>query len=152
MRRNLLVCFLSLVPVWTFGQAARADYERAAKLREKYQGLAINVPEKANAIENTNRFWYRKSVKGGNEFVVIDAETLAKRPAFDHTKLASSLSAVTGQTFTAVTLPFSTFSFIEKETAIEFVMSGSTWRCDVSEYSCARRAAPQRGRGAGGAR
>src|SRR6516164_6436201 len=111
MRRKLLVCILSLVPVWAFGQVSQTDYERAAKLREKYQGLAINVPEKANNIENTSRFWYRKSVKGGNEFVVVDAETLAKRPAFDHAKLASSLSAGSGQTFTALTLPFSTFTF-----------------------------------------
>src|SRR6516162_1035949 len=128
MRRNLLVCFLSLVPVWTFGQAARADYERAAKLREKYQGLAVNVPEKANAIENTNRFWYRKSVKGGNQFVVVDAQTLEKKPAFDHERLAAAISsAAGGQTYTALTLPFSTFRFAANESAITFNAAGAGW-------------------------
>src|SRR6516225_6616156 len=96
MRRKLLVCILSLVPVWAFGQVSQTDYERAAKLREKYQGLAINVPEKANAIENTSRFWYRKSVKGGNEFVVVDAQTLEKKPAFDHERLAAAISPAAG--------------------------------------------------------
>jgi hypothetical protein len=148
MRQKLLVCILSLVPVWAFGQVTQADYERAAKLREKYQGLAINVPEKPNAIENTNRFWYRKSVKGGNEFIVVDAETLEKRPAFDQVKLASALSASAGETFAALKLPFSTFTFVEKEAAIEFTANGSTWRCELSVYSCARRASRQRGQGA----
>jgi len=135
---NLLLSIFSLFPALVFGQITRADYERAAGLRERFQGLAINVPERANAIENTSRFWYRKSIKGGNEFVLVDAEMLMKRPAFDHTKLAAALSAATSQTITALTLPFSTFTFVENETAIEFVMSGSTWKCELSGYSCVK--------------
>jgi len=147
---NLLLSIFSLFPALVFGQITRADYERAAGLRERFQGLAINVPERANAIENTSRFWYRKSIKGGNEFVLVDAEMLMKRPAFDHTKLAAALSAATSQTITALTLPFSTFTFVENETAIEFVMSGSTWKCELSGYSCVkgppRRQGGERGR------
>src|SRR5215813_2329391 len=139
---NLLLSIFSLFPALVFGQITRADYERAAGLRERFQGLEINVPERANGIENTSRFWYRKSIKGGNEFVLVDAEMLMKRPAFDHTKLAAALSAATSQTITALTLPFSTFTFVENETAIEFLMSGSTWKCELSGYSCLR--SPQR--------
>src|SRR5262245_49570292 len=135
---NLLLCIFSLFPALVFGQITQADYERAAGLREKFQGLAINVPERANAIENTSRFWYRKSVKGGSEFVLVDAEMLTKKPAFDHTKLADALSAATSQTVTALKLPFSTFTFVENETAIEFVMSGSTWKCELSGYTCVK--------------
>src|SRR5262249_18310135 len=142
---NLLLCIFSLFPGLVFGQITRADYERAAGLRERFQGLAINVPERANAIENTSRFWYRKSIKGGNEFVLVDAETLIKKPAFDHTKLATALSAATSQTMTAPTLPFSTFSFVENEMAIEFVISGSTWKCELSGYSCVKGVARRQG-------
>ncbi len=137
-------------PAIAGAQITQADYERAAKLRERFQGLAVDVPEKANAIENTSRFWYRKSVKGGNEFVLVDAEALTKKPAFDHARLATALSASSGQTYTAVTLPFSTFTFLQNQTAIEFSLSGSTWRCDLSAYACTKGAAPrqagQRGR------
>ena len=62
-------------------------------LRNKFQALAVNIPDRVNWIESTSRFWYRKSVKGGNEFVLVDAETLAKKPAFDHERLAAALSA-----------------------------------------------------------
>src|SRR5256885_1354186 len=108
MRPRTLVCsaiLLSvLLPAICLAQVTAADYERAAKLRDKFQGLAVNVPEPANAIEKSTRFWYRKSVKGGNEFVVVDAGTLVKRPAFDHERLAVSLFAAAGEKYTALTL------------------------------------------------
>ena len=95
--KTILTLSLFLLPVFIFAQGTQADYERANKLRDKFQGLAVNVPERATWVGNTNRFWYRKSVKGGNEFVLVDAETLTKKPAFDHAKLAASLSAAAGE-------------------------------------------------------
>src|SRR5262245_49434528 len=106
IRSVVLLCGLLFTASLVHGQGTLADYERAAGMRGKMQGLAVNVPANVTAIENTSRFWYRKSVKGGNEFVVVDAETLAKKPAFDHQRLADSLSTAIGQKFTAVTLPF----------------------------------------------
>src|SRR5215468_4572669 len=103
--RMVLLWSLSLLAPIAYAQGTMADYERASSLRDKFQGLAVNISERANWIDNTSRFWYRKSVKGGNEFVLVDADTLAKRPAFDHEKLAASLSAAAEGRYTAVTLP-----------------------------------------------
>src|SRR5262245_60364319 len=145
---NLLVCVLLLISAWASGQVTQTDYERAAKLRERFQGLAVNVPERAYAIADTSRFWYRKSVNGGNEFVVVDAETMTKKPAFDHAALAASLSSAAGRTYTALTLPFSTFTFVQKETAIEFTAAGTSWKCElVSGYPCEKLANPRQGGG-----
>src|SRR5215470_11824390 len=142
MRRYSLLTAIALclsVPVLSFGQITAADYERAAKLRQNFQDLAINVPDSANAIPNTSRFWYRKSVKGGNEFVVVDAATLGKRPAFNHERLAASLSAAAGgEKYTAQTLPFNTFRFADGESAITFAAAGSNWRCDLADYVCTK--------------
>ncbi len=135
---------LLLLPAVIFAQGTLADYERAGSLRNKFQGLAVNLPERANWIEKTSRFWYRKSVKGGNEFILVDAETLAKRPAFDHEKLAASLSTAAEGKFTAVTLPFATITFVDNERAIEFAAAGSMWKCDLADYACKKgRPAPQ---------
>jgi dipeptidyl aminopeptidase/acylaminoacyl peptidase len=87
-------------------------------------------------IDKTSRFWYRKAVKGGKEFVLVDAETLVKKPAFDHARLADSLSAAAGGKYESLTLPFSTFTFVDDERAIEFVVSDARWKCDLSDYSC----------------
>src|SRR5215467_9013034 len=146
MRRYSLLTAIALcllVPVLYFGQITGAEYERAAKLRQKFQDLAINVPEPANAIPNTSRFWYRKSVKGGNEFIVVDAETLVKGPAFDHERLAAAISADSAK-YTALTLPFNSFKFVDNEQAIEFVVSGTEWHCDLLSYACRKTATPPR--------
>src|SRR5262249_33962539 len=117
-------------------QITSDDYDRANRLRTRFQGLAVNIPETPNAIPNTSRFWYRKSVQGGNEFVVVDAGTLVKRSAFDHEKLATALSTAVNGKYTAKTLPFSTFRFVDSERSIEFSVNNATWRCDLQAYAC----------------
>src|SRR5215475_11005730 len=133
-----VICGLLILPSIVAAQGTLADYERAAGMRGKMQGMALNVPSNVTAIENTSRFWYRKSVKGGSEFVVADAQTLAKRPAFDHQRLATVLSTALGQTFTAVTLPFQTITFLDNESAIEFPAAGAMWKCTLSNYLCVK--------------
>ncbi len=143
-----LVSMLILFPVAIKAQGTLADYERAQSLRNKFQALAINLPERTNWIEKTDRFWYRKYVKGGNEFVLVDAEKLTKDPAFDHAKLAAALSAASGEKYEALALPFTSITFVENEHAIEFIAGDSNWRCDLVNYACRKvTALERRGRG-----
>ncbi|MGB9906007.1 MAG: DPP IV N-terminal domain-containing protein [Candidatus Saccharicenans sp.] len=129
-----LILLLIIFLVQVAGQGKLEDYERALGLREKFESLALNVPERAVWIEKTPRFWYRKTVKGGQEFVLVDAEKASKNPAFDHERLAAALSRETGEKFTAVTLPFRSISFVENEKFIEFEHRNSVWRFDLASY------------------
>jgi len=139
-----LLCTLLLVPAITPAQGTVTDYQRAQWLRIRFQALAVNLPDRATWIEKTTRFWYRKSVKGGNEFVLVDAETLARKSAFDHERLAASLSAASSAKLTALTLPFTSITFVDDERGIQFVAAGSTWKCDLADYSCKKTGpAPQ---------
>src|SRR5437870_1101871 len=135
-RKTALMLSLLLLPFTVSAQVTQADYERAASLRTRFQGLAVNIVDRPTWIGKTNHFWYRKSVKGGNEFVLVDAQTLTKKPAFDHEKLAISLSTATGKKYTAVTLPFMALTFVDNEQAIEFIAEAARWRCDLSDYRC----------------
>lgn len=130
-----LIALCLLLTTLGYAQGTLADYERANSLREKYVGLTANLPERANWIGQTSRFWYRKSVAGGHEFVVFDAETLAKKPAFDHERLAASLSAAVGEKYTALKLPFQQISFADGEKAIEFTVGENRWRCELADYA-----------------
>jgi len=129
-------------------QGTLADYQRALGLREKYEALAPNLPGPVSWIEKTPRFWFRNSVKDGNEFVVYDAETLARRPAFDHAKIAAALSTATGQEVKPFRLPFNGITFVDSEQAIEFNIAGDRWRCEVASSAC--RKLPPRGARRGG--
>src|SRR5262245_51793589 len=114
----------------------RADYERAQGLREKYISLAVDVPDGVDWVGNSHRFYYRKSVKGGTQFVLVDAATQQKQPAFDHARLAATLSKNTGRAHTATTLPFSTFTFSGDEKSIDVTVDQERWRCSLAEYTC----------------
>src|ERR1039458_6187725 len=67
-------------------QGTLADYQRGQVLAEKSQGLVVDVPGAANWIGATDHFWYTRSVKGGTEFVLVDAGGATKKAAFDHEK------------------------------------------------------------------
>jgi hypothetical protein len=51
-------CALLLTILSVSAQVTSEDYDRAARLRTRFQDLTVNVPESANAIPNTSRFWY----------------------------------------------------------------------------------------------
>src|SRR5215471_20413033 len=133
-----LTLLLTFLPLVVQAQVTQGDYERAAALRRKYDGLALNIVDRYNWIGKTNHLWYRRSVKGGNEFVLVDAETLTKKPAFDHEKLAAALSTG-GRKYTALTLPLTALTFLDNEQTIDFVADASRWRCSLSDYSCQNR-------------
>ncbi|MBK6795709.1 MAG: DPP IV N-terminal domain-containing protein [Acidobacteria bacterium] len=153
VRQIHVIVWLVLLSGLVFSQGTSADYERAFGLRNKYQDLAVNLTERVNWVNKTSRFWYRRTVKGGAEFMLFDAETTGKKPAFDHERLAAGLSAATGEKLTALKLPFQTFNFVDEEKALEFVTAETRWKCDLAEYKCTKLGAlPQRGDGLAGPR
>jgi dipeptidyl aminopeptidase/acylaminoacyl peptidase len=142
--------FLAFAPVLAYAQGADADYQRSKALADRYRDLAANIPGPANWIGTTTRFWYRKTVRGGAEFVVVDASTLVKGPAFDHEKLAASLSKAAGKQFQPTRLPFEEINFIDNETVVTFIAEGFAWRCTLDYYECRKTGAAPTGFGRGG--
>ena len=130
---SIACCFAPLA-VTVHAQGTPADYQRAATLRAKYQAAALNLPETPNWLDG-DRFWYRKTVVGGHQFVLVDTGG-AKTAAFDHEKLALSLSKRSGETYSAVKLPFSTFSFADDGKAIEMIVADSRFKCSLVDYTC----------------
>jgi len=119
----LLLLLVSFAAVAS-GQGTLADYERANGLQAKFQASAINLPGAMNWIPRTDHFWYRRTVIGGSEIVWVDAENLTRRPAFDHEKLAASLSSASGQKYTSLKLPLggaANLTFVDSEQAIEWL-------------------------------
>jgi hypothetical protein len=127
---------LMLLAASAAAQPARADYERALTLRERHEALVTGAPDPATWIDGTQRFWYRRSLNDGFEFVVMDAATRAKRAAFDHALLAAELAQEISPTARAHRLPFTTFRFVDRERAIEFQVDQRRVRCTLDGYHC----------------
>ncbi|WP_184408383.1 S9 family peptidase [Xanthomonas sp. 3075] len=138
--RGLAACIVLLS---ASAQAAPsvADYQRSLGLREHWITLTENVAWPAQWQDN-GRFFYRKTVPGGFAFVSETVATQQKRAAFDQARIAQALSESTGQTYTALRLPFERFSYAQEgergDGAIRFQLDDDAWRCTLTTYRCAR--------------
>ena len=155
MRSGRLACIALLssgVVSLASAQGTAADYARSEGLRARTEGLVVDAAEAPSWIgPGSSRFVYRKSVKGGFTFVMVDATTLEKGPAFDHDRLATAITTAmrrqSGPPITGTTLPLGRFTIADSGRAIEFVATGrpneavadtTRWRCTLADYTCAR--------------
>jgi hypothetical protein len=138
MMNAALCATLLLLPRGASAQGTLEDYRRAATISQRFENLTAGVTQGVAWIGRTNQAVYRVSVPGGNRFVRVDAEQWSKQPAFDHAAVASSLSTVTGEKYTELTLPFQSIAFVENGTAIEGNAGESRYRCTVAGTSCTR--------------
>ena len=72
-------------------------------------------------------------MRGGEQFVVVDADTQQRQPAFDHEKIAASLSKAAGNSYKATALPFNTLAFTPDGSAFTVNVDGSPYRCTVAD-------------------
>ncbi len=151
-----LIPFLAVgglgLPGMASAQGTRADYARAEKLRTTYESLAVDIAGPATAIGRTHRFWYRKAVRGADQFIVVDADTQQRQPAFDHEKVAASLSKAAGKTYKPTALPFNTLAFVEDGSAFTANVEGTPYRCAVADSMCRKVEPGARSGGAAGRR
>jgi dipeptidyl aminopeptidase/acylaminoacyl peptidase len=145
-----LLAVLFLLPLTAHAQGTPADYARANNLRAKYEAAAIDIAGPATWIGNTHRFWYRKLSKGVAEFIIFDAETLQKQPAFDHAKIAASLSKLLGNTYKPQDLQLTGLRFDNTASAFFASVDGTSIRCTISAANCTKVDPPQFGRRTGG--
>ena len=147
MRRILI---LTLLAGAAAAQGTLEDYKRGQGLQAKSQGLVVNLAGTPNWIGESDHFWYSRSVKGGTEFVLVDATAAAKKPAFDHDKLAAAINSATGGHYTGLDPalrprargrgggagrgaadPAGALTFSDNETTIQFGAAGFLWKCDL---------------------
>ena len=148
----LVVSSLCAATSHATAQGTAAEYARSEGLRARTEGMVVDAAEAPSWVgPGSSQFVYRKSVKGGFTFILVDAATREKRPAFDHDRLAVAIVAVMrrsgGPPITGTTLPLGRFNLVDSARAIEFVATGrpnepvtdtTRWRCTLADYVCAR--------------
>jgi dipeptidyl-peptidase-4 len=121
------------------------DYARAEKfLGYNTTPLVLRGPVRATWLAGDGgRFWYRNLVENGSEFVLVDPVKRTKAPAFDHAKVAGTLSVAAGGRYDATHLPFTQFTYSADGRSIAFTVEGRGWACDVAGSSCASTKSPE---------
>jgi dipeptidyl aminopeptidase/acylaminoacyl peptidase len=150
MLRNFVL--IPLIAASAAAQGTAADYQRATSVRQRLDGLVVDAVDTAAWIGSSNRFWYRKSITGGSTFMLVDAATQQKTPAFDHAAIATSLSSATGRRVDARNLPFTALTYAADGHSFDVTVDTLRFTCVVDESRCARAQAGggRGGRGGGG--
>jgi len=136
---SVIMASFALIPISLRAQGALEDYKRAEKLLPmNVRKLVFNERVTPRWIEKSSRFWYKKDLRDGKIFLLVDPERNSLKPGFDHEKLAQALSAASGEKYQSNKLPFDSFTFIDKETAIQFDIGKTTWTCELKTYKCTK--------------
>ncbi len=131
-------------PADTVPRVTAEDYARAERFidwnKDRY---TRNTTLEHHWIGREDRFWYlRTTGTGDREFVVVEAASGKRSPAFDQPKLAAALSRAAGKAVEAGKLPFSRFTFVRNKSAIEFSFDGKLWTCELQAPACTAAANP----------
>ena len=137
--QTFIIIFLLSMTV--HAAVSKEVYERAEKfLPRNADKLVFKLDVVPNWMGEHGRFWYVNKLENGKkEFLMFDPVKKKKLPAFNHEKLAVSLSKVTGETYSADKLPFDFIKFIKKDNKdkmIQFDIGKVTWECDYVSYEC----------------
>jgi dipeptidyl aminopeptidase/acylaminoacyl peptidase len=113
------------------------DYENAeSKLGYNTQQYV----DRGNVFPNWmpgDKFWYRVLTPTGSEFILVDATKGTRTVAFDHEKLAASLSSATNKKYTGSMLPFQVINYSADGKSITFRTDGKQWKYDLQNSSLA---------------
>jgi hypothetical protein len=145
-RRTVAVLAAAVVGAVSFAQPGAAqerhqltttDYQRAERFLGWHSSSLISGDEvNPRFLPDGNRFWYRNKIAAGHEFVLVDPVANARRPVFDHARLAAAMSIAADTAFEGHKLPFQSFEFKDSERAIEFDARRRRFHCTITDYSC----------------
>jgi hypothetical protein len=79
-------------------------------------------------------FWYLNKTSNGHTFIRVAVSSNTRDPAFDHERLARSLSEASGQVCDPLCLPFEQMTL--EDIACDFVAFHAKWRVNLDDYTC----------------
>ncbi|MGA2381837.1 MAG: DPP IV N-terminal domain-containing protein [Gemmatimonadales bacterium] len=134
----LIVALLAAAPA--LAQTPRAltadDYARA----ERFMGYNTTPLVYGGAVRAAwlpgDRFWYRNAIPEGYEFVLVDPARKTREGAFDHARLAATLSQMLDTAYDAYHLPFTQLEFTPDDRSITFTVRNRVFTCGLASSAC----------------
>ncbi len=116
-------------------QGTRSDYERALNLNKTTANKVFKSRVVPHWLPDNTQFWYRNDLsEERREFILVNAETGIRRPAFDHSRLAAELSKAAGKEIPANRLPIDNLGFSKSGSGLLFRSQSKRWKCDLQNY------------------
>ncbi len=112
-------------------------YRDAAELDSLARNTVFKMTVQANWQADNKSFWYRNNGKDSTtEYILVDAVSGKKAPAFDHVQLATTLSQATGKTVNPQRLGISSLVFNPLTKQVGFRHQDKWWQYDPLQQTC----------------
>jgi len=136
----LLPVLISLISVVSSAQTMFERYQRAEQfLPKNIEKLARNVSLRVNPVEGSSDFWYKIQTEKGESYFYFDGKNIKSEPAFDHEKLAASISAFSGTTINPDSLNLQRLIFFPKEKKIQFRKDSLLLETSLADYKTVQK-------------
>ena len=114
------------------------DYSRAEHfLSETTAPLVTGSGVQPRWLDD-GRFWYRSTTAQGGQFVLVDPARKTRVSAFDHQRIATSLSDASGSRVDPNRLLVQTLVLARDRREVTLSIEGKSWRCELQAYACTR--------------
>ncbi len=137
--KTLIETVLIAVSLFAFqsvlAQGARSDYDRAQNLRQITSNKVFKSRIRPHWLSDNSRFWYRNDLaEGARRFILVNAETKTRKPAFDHERLAKALAKATEKEMQSDKLSVDGLDFDESGLELRLNAEGKRWKCNLQNY------------------
>jgi dipeptidyl aminopeptidase/acylaminoacyl peptidase len=134
----LLAMLFATVPV--FAQSTLERYQKAEQfLPKNISKLTRNVNLRVHPVEGTSDFWYKLQTETGEKYYYFDGGNIQSEEAFDHLKLAASLSEFLEKDVNPDSLNLEQLVFIPGANKIEFTLETTSFQTDLSNYKTTKK-------------
>ena len=108
-----------------------ANYESAQAMMQCAFGsrkMVNNSTVTPHWNKGHDSFWYRKEIRGGHHYHLVDIDNRTNAPAFDHVSLSSLLSAASGEKVEPDQLPLQNLEIDIALSLFTFTAFGCLWQ------------------------
>ncbi len=123
-----------------------ARYERARALfhGQGSKSISFNSIVYPHWIGDSDHFWYKRDLRNGHQYRLVDAATANNKVAFDHDVLARSLARASGEKVDADNLPLGDLDITLSPLAFTFSAFDKRWVFDDRKQNCREMVANSR--------
>ncbi|MDI9877604.1 S9 family peptidase [Flectobacillus rivi] len=127
----ILTLFLGIMH--SFAQGTLAEYKKSIAIDSLFKNKIYNTPKVFRWVGN-DYFWYINPIAKGKEYWVFDTQQQKQHLAFDHSRLATSLSKVLGKEVSPYQLSLDSLEFNKDFSILTFVAENQKIVCNLTSY------------------
>ncbi|WP_456867540.1 DPP IV N-terminal domain-containing protein [Galbibacter sp. BG1] len=120
--------------LFSFAQGTLKDYKRSIAVDTLFKNKTYNTPT-AFYWQNNQLFWYVNNTPQGKEYIKVNALSSSQELAFDHERMAKSLSILTEGTITSGKIAITDLEFNTEQNSVLFNTDSLKVKCNLSDYT-----------------